>query len=176
MYSMMQSILTEDMEDPIDEDKVEGALYVLKTATTVGIDFWSPGDLRRLARAALGALGQILVQVEDQATWPSFLLYNIIVLVGKPLGGTRPIALMPMLYKVWTRIRKPYIQKWERAIAGPWDAAVAGSSALRAALTSMFGNELAYYKGEATSSTLYDTERFYDNISIPVLIREATRL
>eukprot|EP00973_Karenia_brevis_P000352 50379-Karenia_brevis.AAC.1 len=40
----------------------------------------------------------------------------------------------------------------------------------------MFGNEVAYYKGEATLATLYDMEKFYDNISIPVLIREATRL
>eukprot|EP00973_Karenia_brevis_P074517 10355769-Karenia_brevis.AAC.1 len=73
--------------------------------------------------------------------------------MGKPLGGTRPIALMPMLYRIWTKTRKPYIQRWERANAGPWDAAVAGSSAFRAALTSMFGNELAYHKGEATFST-----------------------
>eukprot|EP00973_Karenia_brevis_P031413 4333116-Karenia_brevis.AAC.1 len=65
---------------------------------------------------------------------------------------------MPMLYRIWTTIRKPYIQKWERANAGPWDAAVAGSSALRAALTSMFGNEIAFYRGEATSATLYDME------------------
>eukprot|EP00973_Karenia_brevis_P066201 9200998-Karenia_brevis.AAC.1 len=63
--------------------------------------------------------------------------------MGKPQGGTRPIALMPMLYRVWSKVRKPYIQKWERAIAGPCDAAVGGSSALRAALTAMFGNEVA---------------------------------
>eukprot|EP00973_Karenia_brevis_P074008 10285524-Karenia_brevis.AAC.1 len=90
--------------------------------------------------------------------------------MGKPKGGTRPIALMPMLYGIWTKIGKPYIQIWERANAGPWDAAVSGSSALRAALTSMFGNEIAYYKGEATLATLYDMEKCYDNISIPVLI------
>eukprot|EP00973_Karenia_brevis_P092299 12411722-Karenia_brevis.AAC.1 len=63
-----------------------------------------------------------------------------------------------------------------RANAGPWDAAVEGSSALRAALTSMFGNELAYYKGEAALSTLYDMEKLYDHISIPISIQEATRL
>eukprot|EP00973_Karenia_brevis_P018707 2565158-Karenia_brevis.AAC.1 len=80
--------------------------------------------------------------------------------MGKPQGGARPIALMPMLYRIWTKIRKPYIQMWERANAAPWDAAVEGSSALRAALTSMFGNEVAYYKGEATLSTLYDMEKF----------------
>eukprot|EP00973_Karenia_brevis_P084799 11766138-Karenia_brevis.AAC.1 len=40
----------------------------------------------------------------------------------------------------------------------------------------MFGNELAFCKGEATLATLYDMEKFYDNISIPILVREATRL
>eukprot|EP00973_Karenia_brevis_P014943 2039162-Karenia_brevis.AAC.1 len=65
---------------------------------------------------------------------------------------------------------------WERANAGPWDAAVEGSSALRAALTSMIGNEVAYYRGEATLPTLYDMEKLYDNMSIPILIQQATRL
>eukprot|EP00973_Karenia_brevis_P080186 11122523-Karenia_brevis.AAC.1 len=40
----------------------------------------------------------------------------------------------------------------------------------------MFGNEVAYYKGEAILSTLYDMEKFYENISIPILIKEASRL
>eukprot|EP00973_Karenia_brevis_P008807 1191317-Karenia_brevis.AAC.1 len=56
---------------------------------------------------------------------------------------------MPMLSRILTKVRKPYIHTWERATAGPWDAAVEGSSALRAALTSMFGNELASFKGKA---------------------------
>eukprot|EP00973_Karenia_brevis_P082979 11505155-Karenia_brevis.AAC.1 len=60
MYVDMQSIPTEDLEDPIEEDKVDAALHVLKTATAVGIDLWSPGDLRKLPRAALRALGEIL--------------------------------------------------------------------------------------------------------------------
>eukprot|EP00973_Karenia_brevis_P015282 2090076-Karenia_brevis.AAC.1 len=71
------------------------ALHVLKTATAVGIDLWPPGDLRMLPKKALRALAHILAQVEQYATWPSYLLYNIIVLMGKPQGGTRPIALMP---------------------------------------------------------------------------------
>eukprot|EP00973_Karenia_brevis_P033613 4634682-Karenia_brevis.AAC.1 len=78
--------------------------------------------------------------------------------MGKPQGDTRPIALMPMLSRIWTKIRKPYIQKWERANAGSWAAAVAGSSALRAALTSMLGHEIAFYRREATLATLYDME------------------
>eukprot|EP00973_Karenia_brevis_P048488 6730357-Karenia_brevis.AAC.1 len=55
---------------------------------------------------------------------------------GQAPGGTRPIARMPMLYRIWTKRRMLYITKWEKANAGPWDAAVEGSSALRAALLS----------------------------------------
>eukprot|EP00973_Karenia_brevis_P021560 2962952-Karenia_brevis.AAC.1 len=40
----------------------------------------------------------------------------------------------------------------------------------------MFGNEVAYYRGEATLSTAYDMENLYDNTPIPTLITEATRL
>eukprot|EP00973_Karenia_brevis_P053750 7466306-Karenia_brevis.AAC.1 len=75
------------MGDPKEEDKVDMALHVLKTATAVGIDLWSPGDLRRLAKKAFRALALILQQVEEYATWPSYLLYNIVVLMGKPQRG-----------------------------------------------------------------------------------------
>eukprot|EP00973_Karenia_brevis_P074227 10313613-Karenia_brevis.AAC.1 len=84
----------------------------------------------------LRQLAELLRKVDETATWPSYLLYNIIVLMGKPQGGARPLVRIPMLYRIWTKVRKPYIQKWERANAGPWDAAVEGSSALGAALTS----------------------------------------
>eukprot|EP00973_Karenia_brevis_P043564 6036608-Karenia_brevis.AAC.1 len=65
------------VDDPIEEDKVELALHVVKIATAVGIDLWTPGDLRRLPKKALRALAHILAQVEQHASWPSYLLYNI---------------------------------------------------------------------------------------------------
>eukprot|EP00973_Karenia_brevis_P028278 3896339-Karenia_brevis.AAC.1 len=64
MYNHMQSIDTIDMGDPIEGEKIDMAFHVLKTATAVGIDLWSPGDLRRLPKEALRALAQILQQVE----------------------------------------------------------------------------------------------------------------
>eukprot|EP00973_Karenia_brevis_P066574 9255390-Karenia_brevis.AAC.1 len=43
MYPQMQSIQTQQLEDdPTVEDKADMALHVLKTATAVGIDLWSP--------------------------------------------------------------------------------------------------------------------------------------
>eukprot|EP00973_Karenia_brevis_P039440 5445562-Karenia_brevis.AAC.1 len=62
MYDNMQEIKSTDLGDPIDEEKVDLALHILKTATAVGIDRWSPGDLRRLPKKALRALAEILQQ------------------------------------------------------------------------------------------------------------------
>eukprot|EP00973_Karenia_brevis_P079757 11066933-Karenia_brevis.AAC.1 len=60
MYTQMQNIVTEDLEDPIGEEQVDMALHVFKTATAVGIDLLSPGDLRKLPKAALRELAALL--------------------------------------------------------------------------------------------------------------------
>ena len=73
---------------------------------------------------------------------------------------------MPMLYRIWTKVRRPYLQEWEARNKGPWDAAVRGSSALRAAIITLFHDEVASYSGEKIAKILWDMEKFYDNISI----------
>eukprot|EP00973_Karenia_brevis_P072147 10022728-Karenia_brevis.AAC.1 len=80
----MQGIAATALGEPIDEDKVDCAIHVLKTATAVGIGPCPPADLRRLPKKAFRALAEILQQVEAHATRPSFLL------MGKPQGGARP--------------------------------------------------------------------------------------
>eukprot|EP00973_Karenia_brevis_P035841 4946717-Karenia_brevis.AAC.1 len=69
------------MDEPIDDSMVGAAIRVLKTATAVGIDLWSPADLRKLPNRALQELAEVLRRVEETATWPSYLLYNITVLI-----------------------------------------------------------------------------------------------
>ena len=96
--------------------------------------------------------------------------------MGKPNGGIRPIALMPMLYRLWTKIRKVNIGQWESVHGGPWDAALKGSSALRAAVYGTFFDELCSEEDRYIASILYDMEKFYDNISIPKLLGEAEQL
>ena len=93
--------------------------------------------------------------------------------MGKPDGtDTRPIALMPMIYRLWTKIRKPELSEWERLAAGEWDAARAGSSALRAACLSLFQDELHVLLGEHVSAMLWAMEKFYDNVLVQMLIPE----
>ena len=73
---------------------------------------------------------------------------------------------MPMIYRLWTKIRRTKIDAWEGAWAGPWDAAVKGSSALRAAILGMLQDQVAVYRGRNTLTTPWDEEKFYDKIDI----------
>ena len=108
---------------------------------------------------ALEELVKLLNEVERRLTWPAHLYHNFVVLMGRPAGGTRPIALMPMLSWLWTKNRRPQIAAWETAWAGPWDAAVKGSSALRAAILGMLQDEVAVYRGRNSLTTLWDEEK-----------------
>ena len=113
---------------------------------------------------------------EEETMWPDHCLVNIIVLMGKPAGGCRPIALMPMIYRLWTKCRRPYMRSWEILRKGPWDAAVRGSSALRAAVLTAFGDEMAHYTGQEVAKILWDMEKFYDSLDICKLIDRANYL
>ena len=48
---------------------------------------------------AITELAKLLNHVESKLTWPAHIYHNLIVLMGKPAGGTRPIVLMPMVDK-----------------------------------------------------------------------------
>ena len=53
------------------------------------------------------------------------------VLLGKPSGGQRTIALIAMLARLVTRVGRTRSRAWCKSVAGHWDQAIAGSSALR---------------------------------------------
>ena len=86
--------------DPISEDQVRKGIFRLNTRSAVGVDQWSPAVWRDLSDEAIQELTALLNEVEQQLTWPAHIYYNLIVLMGKPAGGTRPIALMAMIYRL----------------------------------------------------------------------------
>ena len=101
----MPNSITETL-DPITVEDLERGLKMLNTNTAVGIDQWSPGQLRLLSPEAKQILLGILQDVENSKAWPGYTYYNIFVLMGKPNGGVRPIFLMGMIYRLWTKARR----------------------------------------------------------------------
>ena len=81
-----------------------------------------------------------------------------------------------MLYRIWTKARKPQIAIWDINHYGPWDAAIKGSSALRAAAIISLGDEIANLNKHEKANILWDLEKFYDNINIQLLIDRAIEL
>ena len=97
----------------INADDIILGLKSISNTTALGIDQWAPAQLKALPREALEELAAVLNAIEQHVAWPARVLYNLIVLMGKPGVGTRPIALMPVIYRIWTKVRKPYLMEWE---------------------------------------------------------------
>ncbi len=141
--------------DEIISNDVQRASKLFKDSTALGGDLWGPYWFKNMSVEVAQAWAHLLNRIEEVGTWPAHMFINIIVLMGKPPpGGVRPIALMPMIYRLRTKIRKEYIDEWEAANRGPWDAAVKGSSALRAVVLSMFHDEFATLSGEEVAKIL----------------------
>ena len=81
-----------------------------------------------------------------------------------------------MLYRIWTKIRKGQIQTWDKGWVAHWDAAVAGSSALRAAVLTAFNDELAKYTAQEIGRMLWDMDKFYDTIDMLKLMERAMEM
>ena len=119
-----------------------------------------------MSTQAKQGLLEILKGVTEQVVLPSADLVILVVFLGKPGGGERPIALMGLVYRILASIRRPGSTHWSDGAAGHWDTVVRKSSALRAALKRSFRAEVAWLTGEDSTGSLWDIEKLYDSIGI----------
>ena len=125
---------------------------------------------------ALDALGLLYKAMETTCIAPCTFLATLVVLIPKPAGGHRPIGLLSLIYSLWVKARRGYQREWDADNAGFWDAAVAGSSALRAALMRRLSDEVAHELQRPAASVLWDIEKFYDSVVLSRLIASAEEL
>ena len=95
------------------------ASFRFKADTAIGCDMVEVAMWRNMSHHEASEIAQLLNMIEEAVAWPIQCLLNIIVLMGKPAGGVRPIALMPMIYRLWTKIRKVELSTWEDKHHGP---------------------------------------------------------
>ena len=94
----------------------------------------------------LTALERTMVLPEVQAeAW--------VVLLDKPDGGDRPIALLPFLYRVLLRCRKKELDTWNLAYDAPWDATAKGRGAEQAAMEDELEIEAVILSGDSAAGT-----------------------
>ena len=71
-----------------------------------------PRHLLHLDERGLTVLAAILYVSERAGLLP--VEGSNIILLPKPTGGERPIGLLPTIYRVWCRCRRPVAAEWER--------------------------------------------------------------
>ena len=106
---------------------------------------------------------------------PKIFKQALVALLGKPGGGERPIALLPMLYRVWMRLRKSLVTGWDDKKHEFWDTAVTGSSPLQATYRRLCMDETAVLQKASVASCLWDMAKFYDSIDWRVLAVQAPK-
>eukprot|EP00971_Amphidinium_carterae_P158352 3139194-Amphidinium_carterae.1 len=82
----------------------------IKKGKALGADHWTISELKSLGPEAVGRLEVLLCLFEQQGRWPEQLremLYLQLPKEGaKEAGQRRPIALLPMIYRVWAAWQK----------------------------------------------------------------------
>ena len=101
-------------------DKVREVRKEFPAKTAVGVDGWSPKQLAQLPEGAGQALTMHLIALERSAVIPAAQAEAWIVLLDKPDGGDRPIALLPFLYRVLLRCWRREVDTWNAATASEW--------------------------------------------------------
>ena len=127
-----------------------------------GFDNVGPADIRALSRSALSILRDLYLDIERRCQWPWQLMVNLVALKPKPTSGDRGIALVPWLIRLWTQLRDAPTRVWTSEHAGFWDQAVAGSSALKVALSRLVDDEIVQTLGTHTGCLYTDIKEFYD--------------
>ncbi len=159
--------------EEITEEQLTQALRCFRHRIGLGGDRVNPRWWTQLPEAGLRQLAKLLEKVEETLLWPTAVRECIVQLVPKAETADRPITLTQGLYRCWSRPRGGRVATWSAKKAGHWDRAIAGSSALRAALVRQMGLEVATTLKISWIQVLYDIEKFYDHVDWSTVVSPA---
>ena len=155
---------------------LRAALKSFKAHRGRAFDTFNPEEMAQLPDAALQHLCTLYQLMERSLAVPATALAALIVMLPEPKGGFRPIGLISMVYALWVKARRGYIRQFDADKAGFWDTAIAGSSALQAALRRKLSDEVAIELERPTATLLWDLEKFYDSVVLHRVITAAADL
>jgi hypothetical protein len=155
---------------------IRRACSLFPSSTSIGADHWRFTELASLTDEALTGLAPCFAAMLTLLAAPSQTLVVVVCLIGKKSGDSRAIAVLASTYRLLLKLLQAQVKAWDLEVAGPWDHAIAGSSALRAGILRGLDLELAGYEHLLALEFLWDLDSFYDSVLVGPLLREARRL
>ena len=137
----------------------------------VGTDGLCPRHLALLPDVALDLLARLYSFSETHGT-PLHVGANIVFL-RKPAGGERPIGILPTLYRVWGRCRRPLADQWESAHHRKYFWAAKGRSSERAVHYQGVRMEHARATGATAAGLLTDLMKACEHVDHAKLLEFA---
>ena len=99
---------------PITAQQVQEASLRFPETMSGSPDGWHPRHLALFSGKGRQEAANILNCMEDTGQLPFQIEIVLMVLLAKPQGGYRPIAILPALYRLWMKIRRPHCEAWEK--------------------------------------------------------------
>ena len=141
---------------PITAAELGKALLSFAWPTGLGAGQTHLRHLYYASQAGKNWLRILLTLIEGCSVLPSSQKVMVFNLVGKPDGGTRLIALLGSLYRVWTAARMPLVQQWASQYERPYFFASAGKGSSDAVADQLFEDEAALADGLDSCSVMLD--------------------
>lgn len=160
----------------VSHQQIRAAAMTFPEHTGLGTENTSPRAFARLSDSTLEQLAELYKRCEKAGRWGKIISLILIVLLGKPDGGRRPIGLFPSLVRIWMRARREVTQQWELANHRPEIFGGKNMSAMRAAWQCSFEAERASSNMDTYAQSLLDLVKAYEKVPHHIVLAAAKRL
>ena len=92
-------------------DEMRRASRSFPWKTGLGVDAMPPRAYSLLSDEALAMMVYLIWMCESWGRWPTSIMAVHVMLLVKPQGGFRPIALLPSIYRVYTKVRIVHVRR-----------------------------------------------------------------
>ncbi len=154
-------------------DLYRRAAKSFKKLTGLSAERLHPRDVGEMDDETLECLIDIMMACEALGTMPSATRTVLVYLIDKKTGGRRPIGLLPVLYRIWMKVRRAQIRGWEQEWARVYFTAGRGRSPIDAAWATSLTLGYAGAKGVNSATVLCDMRKCFEHARHRLVAEEA---
>ncbi len=157
-------------------EELRAASRTFSPETAIAYDGIAMRHYEWLSDVALESLADVLEVVERTGELPRQLGALAMPMLPKPRGGHRAIATFVSIYRLWNRLRRDIVRRWEESVDRHYFAAGSARAPQDAVWRQAARAEAAVAEHKATATVLWDLAAFFESVKRVPLWFRARRL